>query len=313
MPLMEPWGSHPRPVALLGWPVAQSISPAIHNAAFAEAGVPGHYLALAVPPEQLPDALRGLVALGFVGANVTVPHKEAVLPLLDEVSPEAARIGAVNVIAVREGRLVGANTDAAGFLAHLQRLGIDPAGMRAVILGAGGAARAVAYALAKAGVRELTVLNRTPARADAVAALARDVAREEGRDLPVRIGPLSGPDCRIILSQAHLLVNCTPLGMGPHPAETPLPEGLGALPPGAVVYDTVYRPEPTWLIREAQKMALVAVDGLGMLVHQAALSWAVWFGQPGPLAAMEAAAHRALAASRTAGTAADPAASAPGQ
>lgn len=295
MSQQEAWGSQPRPLALLGWPVGHSISPAIHNAAFAAEGIPAQYLALAIPPDGLGAAVRGLAGLGFMGANVTVPHKEAVLPLLDEVLPEAARIGAVNVIAVRDGRLVGANTDAAGFLAHLQGAGVDPEGMAVAILGAGGAARAVAYALAQAGVRQLTVLNRRPQRAESVANLAREVAAEAGRELPVQIGPLEGGEIRVLLNEANLVVNCTSVGMGPTEGESPLPEGLGSFSPGAIVYDTIYRPRETRLLQEARQQALVGLSGLGMLVYQAALSWEYWFGRHGPVETMMEAAERALA------------------
>lgn len=281
-------------VAILGWPVGHSISPQMHNAAFAAGGIPARYEAWPVPPEQLAAAVKQLCTPEWVGANVTIPHKETVVPLLDELDPMAALVGAVNTIARRGDRLHGYNTDWIGFLTHLRDAGCDPAGQRAVILGAGGAARAVAVALAHGGVTGLAVLNRTPSRAEGVAQAAAETARRAGRSLAAHPGPLEGPEAREILSQAGLVINCTPLGMAPAVDGSPLAGSLEALPPTAVVYDTVYRPAETRLLREARSRGLQTVGGLGMLVYQGALAWEHWFGAAGPVDLMFQAAETAL-------------------
>lgn len=280
----DPLGTHPRLLAVLGYPIAHSLSPAMHQPALAAAGLNVRYVALAVAPDQVGAAVAGLRALGFLGANVTIPHKEAVLAYLDEVTEDARLIGAVNTIAVRDGRLCGSNTDGPGFLAHLQAEGVDPAGRPAAILGAGGAARAVAVALARAGASRLRVLNRTPARAEEVAAVARAAGCPDALAAPLAAEALAG---------AALVVNCTPVGMHPHLDATPVPAEW--LPAGAAVYDTVYRPAETRLLREAAARGLRAIGGLGMLVYQGALAWEAWFGRRGPVEQMFAAAARALA------------------
>lgn len=283
-----------RQVALLGWPVGHSVSPAMHNAAFAAAGIAARYQALAVPGEQLATVVGNLRGSEWVGANVTIPHKQAVMPYLDEIGPWARMMEAVNTITNRQGRLLGSNTDWAGFLLHLRAQGLDPAGLRTVVLGAGGAARAVAVALAMAGARELTVLNRTAARVDPVLAVAREAAGRKGTPLTVARGPLEGREARRLLANAGLVVNCTPLGMHPDDSGSPLADTLGVLSAGTWVYDTVYRPSETRLMREARSRGLRAVGGLGMLVYQGALSWNFWFGRRGPVDVMWRAAEAAL-------------------
>lgn len=291
----DPLGRHPRLVAVIGWPIAHSLSPAMHQPALAAAGINALYVALAVAPDQVGPAVAGLRALGFLGANVTIPHKQAVLPYLDEVADDARLVGAVNTIAVRDGRLLGYNTDVAGFLSHLQEEGVAVAGARAVVLGAGGAARAVAVALARAGAQAVAVLNRTRERAEAVAALAREAAALDGRRIAVGAAAPADLEARPWLAAADLVVNCTPLGMAPATGETPLPPDLlRLLPGGCTVYDTVYRPATTRLLQEARDRGLRAVGGLGMLVHQGAESWRYWFGRPGPVAAMAQAVRAAL-------------------
>lgn len=280
----DPWGAQPRLLAVLGYPVAHSLSPAMHQPALEAAGFNARYVALAVQPADLGAAVRGLAALGFIGANVTLPHKEAVLGYLDEVTDDARLIGAVNTIAIRDGRLYGSNTDGAGFLAHLRAEGVDPAGKAAVILGAGGAARAIAVALARAGVTRLAVLGRTAARAEAVAAAARAAGCA---------GASAGALAPAGLEGAALVVNCTPVGMHPHAGESPVPAAW--LPAGAVVYDTIYRPARTRLLQDAVARGLRGIGGLGMLVYQGALAWQPWFGRRGPAEQMFAAARAAAA------------------
>lgn len=283
-------------LAVLGWPVAHSLSPVMHQAALDAAGIQATYKAIAVPPEGLGEVVAGLRGPGWAGVNVTIPYKEAVLPYLDELGPQARRVGAVNTVANRNGRLIGYITDGAGFLAHFHAEGCDPAGRRAVLLGSGGVARAIAAALAGAGIAHLTVLSRSAARGEAVAALAVKAAGN-GRPSPeVATGPLDSADevVRQLLSTAGVVVNCTPLGMEPDVRSSPLEDAVGVLPVGCFVYDTVYRPAETRLVVEARSRGLRAVGGLGMLVYQGALAWEVWFGRRGPVEIMQRAVRDAI-------------------
>ncbi|MFZ5814473.1 MAG: shikimate dehydrogenase [Bacillota bacterium] len=278
-----------RQLGILGHPVGHSISPAMHNAAFRAQSMNAVYGAFDVEPSCLGAAVEGIRALGFLGVNVTIPHKEAVIPFLDEVAPTARQVGAVNTIVNRGGRLIGYNTDGWGFISSLEEYRIKVTGIHAVVLGAGGASRAVAMHLAMAGVRRLTISNRTPERAEA---LATEVSRVEGR---VAVGAVEAGSSeeRRALMDAGLVVNCTPLGMHPDVTSTPIEE-INLLPQGAVVYDTVYRPMETRLLREARIRGLHVLSGLSMLVHQGACAWEYWFGRRGPVPVMHAAALAAL-------------------
>jgi len=277
-------------LAVLGDPVAHSLSPAMHNAAFASHGLDAVYLALRVEASQLAATLQGARAMGFRGVNLTVPHKEAALPLLDEVEDRAARVGAVNTVAFGEdGRAVGYNTDGPGFLWSLQELaGFSPAGCRALVAGAGGAARAVVAALAEAGAERVDVVNRTHSRAEAMLdALARAGFSHRGEALE----PATSDEA---LHHADLVVNCTTQGLWPDVDRMP-PLVPAMMKPGALVVDTIYNPRPTrWLV-EAARRGCRTLDGLGMLAGQAALAWEAWFGQAGPALEMLATADRALA------------------
>lgn len=279
----------PRQLGILGHPVAHSVSPAMHNAAFRSQGMNAIYGAFDVDPSQLKAAIDGIRALGFLGVNVTIPHKEMVMAYLDEVAPTARQVGAVNTIVNRGGRLMGYNTDGWGFISSLEEHRIRIAGVHAVVLGAGGAARAVAIHLALAGVRRLTISNRSVPRAEALAA---DVAGVETGVAVAAVEALS-PEERLALMDAGLVVNCTPLGMHPDVHSTPVRE-INLLPQGAVVYDTVYRPMETRLLREARIRGLHTVGGLSMLIHQGACAWEYWFGRRGPVTVMQAAALAAL-------------------
>ena len=250
-----------------GHPIAHSRSPLIHGHWLAAHGIDGSYERRDVPPADFPAFLRGLPGSGFAGGNVTIPHKEAAFALADTLTERAARIGAVNTLVVGpDGRVHGDNTDAPGFCAHLdQSLGAAwPDRGEAVILGAGGAARAIVVGLAERGVSRLRVANRTPARAEAVAALAPGIAE-----------PLAWDDLPDALAGAGLLVNTTSLGMKGQP---PLEIDLAPLPSGAAVADIVYAPLETDLLAAARRRGLAAVDGLGMLLHQAVPGFAAWFG-----------------------------------
>ncbi|MGQ9568266.1 MAG: shikimate dehydrogenase [Anaerolineae bacterium] len=276
-------------VGLIGWPVAHSVSPQMHNAAFAALGLDWCYIPLPVPSEALGDAVRGLRALGLRGANVTVPHKEAVIPFLDGMGPEAQAVGAVNTLVVHEdGRLTGHNTDVLGVRAALEAAGCPLRGIRALVLGAGGAARAAVYTLLQEGA-EVQVLARRPVQAEA---LARDMERPfpEGRVTP---GPLSPEALPRAAEEAHLLVQATPVGMWPHgdeslwPEEEPVPSHLWVL-------DLVYRPAKTRLLRQAEAGGARTIEGAWMLIHQAAASFRLWTGVEPPLDAMAGACHAAL-------------------
>jgi len=278
---MLPIDGHTTLAFLLGHPVGHSHSPAMHRAAFAAAGLNAVYLPWAVAPERLAAAIQGLRAMeNLLGANVTVPHKEAILPLLDELTPEAAVVGAVNTVLARNGRLVGDNTDGAGFLAALREdLGCEAAGMTVGILGAGGGARAVAVSLARAGARRILVLNRSPDRAARLA----ELVRATGPGCEVEAGALA-PGWR--LEQApdlRLLVNTTSLGLQ---ASDPPLFAYASLAPPVAVYDLIYNPPETPLLRAARIAGCRARNGLGMLLHQGALAFERWTGRAAPLAAM---------------------------
>jgi shikimate dehydrogenase len=270
-------------VGIIGWPVSHSLSPAIHNAGFAAAGLDWVYLPLPVRPEWLQPALIGLVPLGFAGANVTMPHKTEAAELIQHRSDDATLLEAVNTIAVRGGELQGHNTDVAGFDRFLRRdAGFDPAGRSALVYGAGGAARACALALARAELAGLTVAARDEARA------APLVKMVEALEVPVTLirpgdaGELT-PD---------LVVNATPVGG--RDAEQVLPS-LPHLGSGVLVIDLLYDPPSTDLQRRAREAGATAFGGLGHLLEQAALSFELWTGQPAPLEVMSAAALASLA------------------
>ena len=256
---------------IFGWPIAHSRSPAIHGYWLQVHGIDGAYVPMAVAPADLADALRALPKLGFVGVNLTVPHKEAALEILDSVDDHARRIGAVNTILVQaDGRLSGRNTDATGFIEQLRASVPAWTGDQsvAIVLGAGGAARAVCVALMEAGVGELRLANRTTARAEHLVA---DLRRDDAGTLRA----VSWDNRSDALSGADLLVNTTTLGMTGQP---PLDIELAALPQAAVVYDVVYAPLETPLLAAARRRGNRCVDGLGMLLHQARPAFAAWFG-----------------------------------
>jgi shikimate dehydrogenase len=269
---------------LIGDPVAHSRSPALHNAAFAQLGLRARYELWPTPAAVLPARIESLRAPHILGANVTLPHKIAVLELLDRLDPAVEVIGAANTI-IREadGSLTGANTDAPAFLASLrEEAGYDPAGQTAVILGASGAARAAAVALIGAGLGRLAVVNRTIERAEA---LLGDLLAAADGDPQLYALALDDAGLRELLAEATLIVNATSIGW--HGDESPLAAAL--IPPGALVYDMVYR--PTQLLRDAAARGARTLDGAGMLARQAALAFERWTGQTAPLDAMRAALH----------------------
>lgn len=269
-----------RLLGVMGWPVSHSFSPAMHNGAAAALGLNLAYVPLPVRPEQLSRALAGLAALGFVGVNVTVPHKQAVLPLLDGVDEAAGLIGAVNTIKVRDdGRLDGYNSDWQGFLADLSQQGVVVSGRNCLVLGAGGSARAVAYGLGRAG-GQVWVVSRRLEQAQQLVADFQGLF-PAGTFFAVHFDQLSH-------LPADLIVNCTPLGMSPAVAGCPWPAGL-AIPAGAFVYDLVYNPPQTCFMVAAVAAGNRAVNGLGMLIEQALVAFEIWTGQKGDRPAMLAA------------------------
>lgn len=259
-----------RLAGVLGWPVGHSKSPLLHNYWFERYHVDGVYMPLAVAPDDLAAVVRVLPRMGFRGVNVTIPHKAVVLPLVDALDPLAAAIGAVNTVLIDEvGRTQGLNTDGIGFLAHLSAAvpGWRERVRRVVLIGAGGAARALAATFIAEGVAELVLVNRTLERAEVL--LARlDAATTRTAALPwdARHTALDGAD---------LLVNTSSLGMTGQP---PLELALDALPPGAIVADIVYAPLVTPLLAAAAARGNATVDGLGMLLHQAVPGFAHWGG-----------------------------------
>ena len=261
-----------RLAGIMGWPVTHSRSPALHNFWLEEHGIDGVYVPLPVRPEQLAMALRALPALGFRGCNLTIPHKQEAVSVVDRVEPLARRIGAVNTIIVGpDGSLEGRNTDAFGFRESLRDSvpDWDPAGTLAVVLGAGGAARAVVAALVEARAKEIRLVNRTEARAEALAAeLATPTTR-------IGVHPWTERDSA--LADAGLLVNTTSLGMADEPA---LDLDLAQLPRSAIVVDIVYVPLETALLATARERGHRTVDGLGMLLHQGRPGFEAWFGAP---------------------------------
>jgi shikimate dehydrogenase len=252
---------------VIGWPVGHSLSPRLHGYWLERYGIDGAYVPLAVKPGDVESALRALPRLGFKGVNVTLPHKEAAANAADRMDQVAKRIGAVNTIVVdASGRLSGSNTDGFGFLENLKSAAPNwkPGRAPTVLLGAGGAARAIAAALLDAGVKELRLIGRTRARAEALI-----------RDIDGAISMVPWKDRARALAGGGLLVNATALGMQ---GNAPLDIDLDALPKSALVYDIVYTPLNTPLLKAARRRGNKTVDGIGMLLHQARPGFRLWFG-----------------------------------
>lgn len=275
-----------------GWPVGHSLSPVMHNAAFQALKMDWCYVPFAVAPESLADAVRGIRALGIAGVNATIPHKQPLLALMDELDASALAVGAVNTIRNTEGVLRGYSTDAEGFLGALRHEGFEPAGKRAVVLGAGGAARSIVTALAQAGATSIHIANRTVSRAETLAALGAAQGCPRCKALPL------APDLlRDALSDAHLLVNTTSVGMHPH-EDDPLLVPEDALHSGLTVYDLIYNPPVTRLLAAATAHGAHAINGMRMLVYQGAASFRIWTGVAAPVAVMEDALRAALCSLR---------------
>lgn len=270
---------------VLGYPVRHSLSPAMHNAAFRALNLNWVYLAFETPPSALPDAIAGVRGLRLRGLNLTIPHKQAVMPLLDGLTDAAQQIGAVNTLFWDGEQLVGDNTDATGFLHALHERGVEPTGQTVLILGAGGAARAVAYALQQQRC-QLFIANRTPERAQQLA--------QAFTATPIAMTPDA---LKPLLNQLDGVVNCTALGMTPDADSCP-PIEWEQLPDRAWACDLVYRPLQTRFLQGASARGLTTIDGLGMLVYQGALAFERWTGRSAPIAVMRSAAEQALGVSQ---------------
>ncbi len=261
--------------AVIGWPIAHSKSPQLHQYWLDRHGIDGVVVPLAIDPAQLEQALRALPALGLAGCSVTIPHKESCIPFLDEVTPLVTGVGACNMIKVSGDRLIGDNTDVFGFAENL-RLGAPDARWdgTALVLGAGGAARAVVAGLAELGVPDIVVANRTVKRAEQLAdQMAGSIKAVAHGNVSIRFVPWE--DISALLPNIRFLINATSLGMAGQP---PLTIDLSGLSSDCVVNDIVYQPLETDLLRGASARGCVTVDGLGMLLHQARPAFKAWFG-----------------------------------
>jgi shikimate dehydrogenase len=271
-----------RLAALIGSPVEHSLSPVIHQAAFDAAGVDWSYVAFDVEPGRAADAIAAMRVLGIAGLSVTMPHKHDVAAAVDRLDPAATALRSVNTVGWDGDDLVGSSTDGAGFIASLAADGVDVSGARVAVLGAGGAARSVIDALGRAGAAAISVINRTTERAESASLLAA-------------VGSVGRPDD---VTRADLVVNASSVGMGVDPAKATdddLPCDPHLLEPSQIVADLVYHPLHTaWLMR-AEQLGARTIDGLGMLIHQAALQQQIWLGHVPDVAVMRCAAESALA------------------
>ena len=264
--------------ALIGDPVEHTMSPVMHNTAYEKLGLDYVYLPFRVKPEHLAKAVEGLRALNVRGFNVTIPHKVSIIPLLDGLDLMAEKIGAVNTVVNTDGELRGYNTDAEGFLRALLEHGIKPRGKKAVILGAGGAARAITYIMAGKGAR-LTILNRQQ-ELDWAEDIAYFIREDMGKEVKVfELGQLAEA-----IENVDILVNATSVGMSPAAGESPVPSNLLNKVP--VVFDIVYNPMVTRLLREADKAGAKTIGGVDMLAWQGALAFEKWTGQKAPVEVM---------------------------
>jgi shikimate dehydrogenase len=272
-------------------PNKRSTSPVFQQAAIDALGLGMVYQRWPTPPEGLATRVTGLRAPSVLGANVTIPHKEAVMPMLDELDPLVRRVGAVNTILNREGKLFGYNTDVEGFLRALRDdAGFHTEGAHAIVLGAGGAARAVAVALIEARAATIIVLNRTEERAQRLVA---DLTPQAG-DTRLEALPATAESWAKVAPRAELLVNCTSVGMeGASEDESPVPAGL--IRPEMLVFDLIYRPTETRLLRDAASRGARTLGGLPMLIYQGAASFKIWTGREAPVDIMMKAARKALA------------------
>ena len=277
--------AHTRVAAVIGWPVSHSLSPVIHNAAFASTGFDAVYVAFAVAPGETSKALASAAQLDLLGLSVTMPHKSDIARLVDEISPAAAALDSVNTVQFSGGRTVGHSTDGDGLIASMKADGVDVTGAKVLVLGAGGAARSVVDALSRHGAHRVIVANRTVDNARRTAQL--------GPDGTTAI-EMSDASIAAAVSDSDIVINCTSIGMASsdRASESPIP--ASHLTNQHVVVDLVYHPLVTPLMREAADAGSRVIGGLGMLIHQAALQQVIWTGHEPDIAAMYAAARQAL-------------------
>lgn len=281
-------------LGIIGYPLGHTLSPVFQQAALDACGIAARYEAWETPPKDLAERIKSLRAPDVLGFNVTVPHKEAVIPLLDALDGWARELGAVNTVVSSGKKLTGHNTDADGFLRALRQEGrFNPRSTSVLVLGAGGSARAVTLSLAREGAASVTIANRTLARAEALASEVRF------RGVPSRAVQLDYAHlAEALRTPPDLIVNCTTLGMahGPQEAQSPLPARL--IPSAALVYDLVYRPVETPLLRAARQAGARTLGGLPMLIYQGAAAFTLWTGRDAPVQVMFSAARKALKAVR---------------
>ena len=277
---------HTRTVGIFGDPITHTRSPAMHNAAFQALGLPYVYLPFHVRPADLLKAVHGVRALGLLGLNVTVPHKERIVRYLDSLSPEAELCGAVNTVVNQDGQLFGDNTDGRGFLNSLQEAKLSPRSIEVVLIGAGGSARAVLVSLIRARCAAIRIVNRTQANARKLVRTYRRTGETRLEALP--LDSLRDP---AVVSGVRLVINASSVGL--HDDEF-LPLAYTATQAGCLFYDLLYRPDRTPFLRHARAAGRPVMDGRRMLLHQGALAFSLWTGRPAPLEVMDRALRRAL-------------------
>jgi len=273
-------------LGVIGHPIEHSLSPIMHNAAISHLGLDYVYLAFPIKPEDLNAAISGFAAVGLEGFSITIPHKQAILPLLSEISPVAIAVGAVNTVYRTEKGWAGTNTDVQGFLAPLRSpssdISIDDWSQKiAVILGSGGAARAVVAGCAKLGCAEIHIVGRHPDK------LAKFQQSWINSPLPVNLITHTWESLPHLISKADLLVNATPIGMYPQRENSPVDVNLlDQISPGVIAYDLIYTPNPTEFLKQAQKRGAIIIDGLEMLVQQGAAALEIWLQKTVPVEVM---------------------------
>lgn len=261
-------------LGVIGHPIAHSLSPAMQNAGIQAAGLDYAYIAMPVQPEKLSCAVEGLRALGFCGFNVTIPHKQAVMAYLDEIQADARLIGAVNTVAIKDGKLIGYNTDMTGFIQAMKDRGFQPAGKNALLLGAGGAARAIICGLLKEGVKSLTIAVRNVVKAQNVAGCFADA-------MDIEVLDWHSQEFKAALARTQLLINSTPLGMAPKVDAMP-PVDWTLVSEDAFVYDIIYTPAETLFLRTAREHGCNVLNGEAMLVGQGREAFRIWTGKELP-------------------------------
>jgi len=273
-------------IGIFGHPVTHSLSPVMHNCAFSKMNLDYIYVPFSVHPDNLEAAVSGARAMGLKGLNITVPHKEAIIPFLDDVSEEASLLGAVNTVDIRNGRLIGYNTDGLGFIRSIkEHFECSPKNKRVGILGAGGAARGVGISLALAGAREITFFNRTEERAKKLADEIRKKTSAESNGFS--LNPIFLKNLRTV----DILINGTSLGMKENDQEALASEWF---PKSGVVVDMVYNPPTTTFLQTAEALGLQYINGMGMLVHQGALAFEIWTGVRAPVESMQSILAKAI-------------------